>query len=80
MHTDVEISASAIVEHARQRIPRFAQPRYLEFMAALPKTSSEKVRKIELRSAGLSPRTIDLERLFPGPSRGPAACVQHQQT
>jgi hypothetical protein len=45
-------------------------------MAALPKTRSEKVRKIELRSAGLSPRTIDLERLFPGSSRDAAASVQ----
>jgi crotonobetaine/carnitine-CoA ligase len=74
--TGIEISASTIVEHARQRMPRFAQPRYLEFMAELPKTSSEKVRKVALRSAGVSASTIDLERLLPSPSPNPTAGVQ----
>jgi crotonobetaine/carnitine-CoA ligase len=41
-------------------MPRFAQPRYVEFMAGLPKTGTEKVRKAELRSVGVNLRTIDL--------------------
>jgi crotonobetaine/carnitine-CoA ligase len=41
-------------------MPRFAQPRYVEFMASLPKTGTEKVRKAELRSVGVGPGTIDL--------------------
>ena len=49
-----------IVAHARAHMPRFAQPRYVEFMATLPKTGTEKVRKADLRSAGVSLRTIDL--------------------
>jgi crotonobetaine/carnitine-CoA ligase len=75
----VEVSAFSIIEHARQRMPRFAQPRYLEFVAALPKTSSEKVRKIDLRSAGRSSSTIDLERLNARPSPDAAALVQGRQ-
>jgi crotonobetaine/carnitine-CoA ligase len=55
-----EIAPTAIVEHARQRIPRFAQPRYLDFVNSLPKTGSEKVRKVELREAGVTSRTVDL--------------------
>ncbi|CAN5125154.1 ATP-dependent acyl-CoA ligase [soil metagenome] len=51
-----------IVAHARARMPRFAQPRYVEFMDALPKTGTEKVRKAELRKAGITSRTLDLTR------------------
>jgi crotonobetaine/carnitine-CoA ligase len=57
---DAEISAHQVLAHAQRRIPRFAQPRYLEFRTSLPKTGSEKVRKVELRHAGVSARTIDL--------------------
>ncbi|MDB5716021.1 MAG: hypothetical protein JWO15_3418 [Sphingomonadales bacterium] len=60
LQVDASISPGDIVQHARRKIPRFAQPRYVEFMSALPKTASEKVRKTELRGAGVTPRTIDL--------------------
>lgn len=45
------------------RLPYFAVPRYVELVAALPKTPTAKVRKSELRSAGVGPGTAD---------RGPA--------
>lgn len=56
------ISPDMIVEHARSRMPRFAQPRFIDFLDSLPKTSTEKVRKGDLRAAGVTARTIDLSR------------------
>jgi crotonobetaine/carnitine-CoA ligase len=56
---------AAILAHARARMPRFAQPRYIAFMASLPKTGTEKVRKAELRGIGVTATTVDLERLLP---------------
>ncbi|SFU70274.1 crotonobetaine/carnitine-CoA ligase [Pseudoduganella namucuonensis] len=47
-----ELSAQEIAEHAGRKMPRFAQPRYVEFMSGLPKTASEKVRKAELKLVG----------------------------
>jgi len=42
-----------------ERLPYFAVPRYVEFVDALPKTPTAKVRKTELREAGVTPRTAD---------------------
>jgi len=39
---------------AERRLPAFAVPRYLEFMAELPKTPTEKVRKFQLRASGVA--------------------------
>ena len=49
-----EVSAAEVGEYA---------PRYLRFASELPKTPSEKVRKVELRDAGVTAGTHD---------RGPA--------
>jgi len=57
------LSPTMVVEHAQQ-VPRFARPRYVEFMTDLPKTASEKVKKAELKSRGVTPKTIDLSTLF----------------
>jgi crotonobetaine/carnitine-CoA ligase len=46
-----------------ERLPYFAVPRYLEFVDELPKTPTAKVRKTELRAAGITAATLD---------RGPA--------
>jgi crotonobetaine/carnitine-CoA ligase len=54
------ISPAAVAEHARRKMPRFAQPRWLEVAAKLPKTGTEKVIKTELRQAGVTPRAVDL--------------------
>jgi crotonobetaine/carnitine-CoA ligase len=56
------LGAAEVQAFARGQMPRFAQPRYLEFMDTLPKTVTEKVRKLELRNAGVTARTLDLER------------------
>lgn len=47
------------------RLPHFAVPRYIEILPALPKTPTEKVRKTELRAAGITPATWDRERAAP---------------
>jgi crotonobetaine/carnitine-CoA ligase len=44
----------AVVEHARERLPRYAVPRYVEFVEALPKTATNKVQKHLLRASGIT--------------------------
>ncbi len=58
---EVELTAEAIAAHVRAHIPRFAWPRYLAFRSSLPKTGTEKVRKVELRQAGVTGDAIDLQ-------------------
>jgi crotonobetaine/carnitine-CoA ligase len=41
------------------RMPRFMVPRYIEIVGSLPKTPTEKIRKVELRAAGVGPATWD---------------------
>jgi carnitine-CoA ligase len=40
-------------------MPKFMLPRYIEFIDALPKTPTEKVRKVALREAGITTKTWD---------------------
>lgn len=55
------LSSNDIAQHAQRKMPRFAQPRYVEFVNALPKTASEKVRKADLKLRGVTRHTIDLQ-------------------
>jgi carnitine-CoA ligase len=41
-----------------ERLPRFAVPRFIELLDALPKTATEKVRKELLREAGVTAATV----------------------
>lgn len=50
-----------IAKHASAKMPRFAQPRYIDFVVSLPRTETEKIRKAELRSMGVTSTTIDLQ-------------------
>ncbi|MDE0653303.1 MAG: AMP-binding protein [bacterium] len=65
-----DISAAEMWEYADRRLPYFAVPRYLRFTSELPKTPSEKVRKVELRAAGVGAGTHDRG---PAPRRGARA-------
>ncbi|RDI73207.1 Acyl-CoA synthetase (AMP-forming)/AMP-acid ligase II [Gaiella occulta] len=47
---------------ADERLPYFAVPRYLEYLADLPLTENGKIRKYVLRERGLSETTWDRER------------------
>jgi crotonobetaine/carnitine-CoA ligase len=54
-----DVDAEAIWAWCDERLPYFAVPRYVELVDALPKTPTAKVRKTELREAGVTPRTAD---------------------
>ena len=53
------IDASTMHAYLSGIMPRFMVPRFIEFAAALPKTPTEKVRKVALREAGITPETWD---------------------
>lgn len=55
------VDPAALAAHAAARMPRYARPRYVEVMAALPLTGTEKVRKADLRTRGVTATTIDLD-------------------
>lgn len=57
------VDPAALAAHAAARMPRYAQPRWLEFVAALPRTDTEKVRKADLRRRGVTDATLDLATL-----------------
>ena len=54
-----EISAEDIWAYADKQLPAFAVPRYLRVIDELPKTPSEKVRKMVLREQGVDAETHD---------------------
>lgn len=53
------VDAEAVWSWCDERLPYFAVPRYVEFVAALPKTPTAKVQKTELRAAGVTAATAD---------------------
>lgn len=57
------ITAHQVLEHCVDTLPRFAVPRYLRFVDALPKTPSERIKKYQLRDQGVTADTIDREVL-----------------
>lgn len=56
---DVVIEHESLVAHAAQHLPRFSVPRYVEILAALPKTETNKIRKNVLRSTPFTDKTWD---------------------
>jgi len=48
-----------IIRHCAERLPYYAVPRFLDCVQELPKTSTAKIRKIELRTQGVKPGTWD---------------------
>ena len=50
---------AALIEHCARLLPKFAVPRYVELVAELPKTETNKVRKHVLREAAITPGTWD---------------------
>ena len=59
LEPDAALSADDFWAYADRRLPYFAVPRYLRFTPELPKTPSEKVRKVELRDQGVDDQTFD---------------------
>ena len=56
-----EIDNVALLDYCAARIPRFAVPRYVEAVKAVPKTATGKIQKEPLRQAGVTERTWDRE-------------------
>jgi crotonobetaine/carnitine-CoA ligase len=56
------LDPAELVEFVAGRAPRHWVPRFVEFAPALPRTESYKVKKAELRSAGVTGTTWDRER------------------
>jgi crotonobetaine/carnitine-CoA ligase len=52
----------ALIEFCNERMAYFAIPRYLEFVAELPKTPTNRVEKYRLRQIGLTDHTWDREK------------------
>jgi len=44
---------------AEERLPRFAMPRYIEFLEQLPKTPTERIEKYKLKEKGISANAWD---------------------
>lgn len=69
------LDPAELVRFCEPLMARFAIPRYVEILGALPLTENGKVRKVELRARGVGPATWDreaagLELGEPAPTRG----------
>jgi crotonobetaine/carnitine-CoA ligase len=65
------LDPAEIVNFCETRMPKFAVPRIIEICSELPKTSTGKIRKDELRKRGISPAAwvdTSIERQRPRPS------------
>ena len=58
---DREIEARALAEHLVSRMPHYMVPRYIRIMQELPRTATNKVKKVEIREAGITPDAWDRE-------------------
>jgi crotonobetaine/carnitine-CoA ligase len=61
LEPSASVEPRELVEHCEPRLARFAIPRYIEFIAALPVTENGKVRKAILRERGITPAMWDRE-------------------
>ena len=59
MREGAHADPAALLDWCEERMPYFAVPRYVRVMDHLPKTPTERVRKIELREWGVTPDTFD---------------------
>ncbi|MDR3096521.1 MAG: ATP-dependent acyl-CoA ligase [Paraburkholderia sp.] len=55
------LDALALICYCEPRLPYFAVPRYLDFVADLPRTENGKIQKYKLREAGITATAWDLE-------------------
>lgn len=57
----MKLTPEELIEFCVPRMPHFHVPRYVEITETLPKTSTDKVKKKELRERGISSETWDRE-------------------
>jgi crotonobetaine/carnitine-CoA ligase len=54
-----QVDLAALHAFCARKMPKFMVPRYLEVVAAIPKTGTGKVEKVKLQKLGLTPGTWD---------------------
>jgi crotonobetaine/carnitine-CoA ligase len=60
---DATVEVEELFDYFKQNLPYFAIPRYVEYLPELPRNAVARVMKHELRAAGITPSTIDLQLL-----------------
>ncbi|WP_322101541.1 ATP-dependent acyl-CoA ligase [Paraburkholderia sp. J41] len=55
------LDALELIRYCEPRLPYFAVPRYLDFVADLPRTENGKIQKYKLREIGITATAWDLE-------------------
>ena len=63
---DRELDTQAFCDFLKERLPRYAQPTYLDVVKELPKTGTHRVIKAELKTRGVTQGTINLATLRGG--------------
>jgi crotonobetaine/carnitine-CoA ligase len=61
LHPGKSVTYLELIQYCEPRLPYFAVPRYLEFVAALPTTESGKVQKYKLTERGVTESAWDRE-------------------
>lgn len=56
------LTAEALCEFINANAPHYFVPRYIDFVASLPYTPTNKVQKYKLRDRGVGATTWDLQR------------------
>jgi crotonobetaine/carnitine-CoA ligase len=59
LQPDAALDPAELFEYLKPKMPSFAVPRYIEVRAEMPMTLTERIRKFELRKAGVSAATWD---------------------
>lgn len=54
-----QVTAAGLHAYLIERMPKFMVPRYIEFLEELPKTPTQKIRKVALRDEGITEGTWD---------------------
>jgi crotonobetaine/carnitine-CoA ligase len=55
------VDPADLLEFLRSSLPHFMIPRYIRIVEDLPRTTTAKIMKTELRSEGITPDTWDRE-------------------
>jgi carnitine-CoA ligase len=56
------LDPAELVEYLAGRMPAYWVPRFIEYLPELPRTESHKLKKGDLREAGITPQTWDREK------------------
>jgi len=62
LEPDASLDPVELTEYLAARMPAYWVPRFIEFASELPRTESHKVKKADLREAGITPQTWDREQ------------------